>query len=192
MCSLLLETKQLIIRELGEADIATILPVYEGSADYLETQTPDEPSSEMVRSDLLQAAQNSSVYCGIYRRETQEPIGVISFVPHSFRGQRDYAWLASIMIQEQDRLEGYGTEAYQAVEQIIFSDEAVTRIGTLLIPQFDASLRFAEKQGFERAGGPFKNKRGYGLYSFVKKRPGLPETPGQKLWRDAPGAIGMA
>jgi hypothetical protein len=30
------------------------------------------------------------------------------------------------------------------------------------------------------------------LYSFVKKRPGLPETPGQKLWRDAQGSIGAA
>ena len=67
----------------------------------------------------------------------------------------------------------------------------MTRIGTLLIPQFDASLRFAEKMGFERAGGPFKNKRGYGLYSFVKKRPG-PETPGEKIWRDAQGSIGAS
>jgi RimJ/RimL family protein N-acetyltransferase len=192
MASFQLETERLIIRELGEADVETILPVYVGSADYLDTQTPDEPSNEMARSDLAQAAENDCLYCGIFRLETQEPIGVISFVPHSFRGQRDYAWLASIMIQENDRLEGYGTEAYRAVEQVIFSDEAVTRIGTLLIPQFDASLRFAEKQGFERAGGPFKNKRGYGLYSFVKKRPGLPETPGQKIWRDAQGAIGTA
>jgi RimJ/RimL family protein N-acetyltransferase len=165
--------------------------VYLNSADYLETQTPDEPSSAMVRSDVAQAAENNSVYCGIFRRDTQEPIGVISFVAHSFRGQRDYAWLAAIMIQENDRLEGYGAEAYQAVEQVIFSDEAVTRIGTLLIPQFDASLRFAEKQGFERVGGPFKNKRGYGLYAFVKKRPGL-ETSGETIWREAQGAIGMA
>jgi RimJ/RimL family protein N-acetyltransferase len=165
-----LETERLILQQLTDADVETILPVYAGSADYLDTQTPDEPSSEMVRSDLAQAAENDCLYCGIFRRETNEPIGVISFVPHSFRGQRDYAWLALIMIQEKDRLEGYGTEAYQAVEKIIFSDEAVMRIGTLLIPQFDASLRFAEKQGFERAGGPFKNKRGYGLYSFVKKR----------------------
>jgi RimJ/RimL family protein N-acetyltransferase len=187
-----IETERLIIRPLTDANIETILSVYVNSADYLETQTPDEPSREMVRSDLIQAAEYHSVYCGIFRRETQEPIGVISFVPHSFRGQRDYAWLASIMIQEPDRLEGYGTEAYQAVEQIIFSDETVTRIGTLLIPQFDASLRFAEKQGFERVGGPFKNKRGYGLYSFAKKRPGLPETPGQKIWRDAQGSIGAA
>ena len=184
-----IETDRLIIRELGEADLETMLAVYVGSADYLDTQTPEEPSSEMVRSDLAQAAANNSVYCGIFRRETNEAIGVISFVPHSFRGQRDYAWLTSIMIQEKDRLEGYGTEAYQAVEQIIFSDEAVTRIGTLLIPQFDASLRFAEKAGFERVGGPFKNKRGYGLYSFVKKQPGL-ETPGEKIWREARGAIG--
>jgi RimJ/RimL family protein N-acetyltransferase len=190
MTSFQLETDRLIIRQLTDVDIETILPVYVGSADYLDTQTPDEPSSEMVRSDLAQAVENNGLYCGIFRRETQEPIGVISFVPHSFRGQRDYAWLASIMIQENDRLEGYGTEAYQAIEKIIFSDEAVMRIGTLLIPQFDASLRFAEKQGFERAGGPFKNKRGYGLYSFVKKRPGSPETPGQKIWRDAQGSIG--
>jgi len=186
-----IETVRLIIKEVSEADIETILPVYLNSADYLDTQTPDEPSREMVRSDLAQAAEYSGICCGIFRRETNEPIGVISFVPHSFHGQRDYAWLASIMIQEKDRLEGYGAEAYQAVEQIIFSDEVVTRIGTLLIPQFDASLRFAEKQGFERAGGPFKNKRGYGLYSFVKKRL-RSETAGEKIWREAQGAIGMA
>jgi RimJ/RimL family protein N-acetyltransferase len=183
-----IETERLIIKSLSEADSATVLPVYLNSADYLETQTPDEPSSAMVQSDLALAAENGSVYCGLFRRETNEPIGVISFVPHSFRGQRDYAWLALIMIQGNDRLEGYGTEAYQAVEKVIFDDKAVTRIGTLLLPQFEASLRFAEKLGFERVGGPFKNKRGYGLYSFMKKRPGL-ETPGEKIWRDAQQAL---
>jgi RimJ/RimL family protein N-acetyltransferase len=178
-----IETERLIIKPLSDADVETILPVYEGSADYLDTQTPDEPSKEMVREDMQLAAQHASVYCGIFRRDTERPIGVISFVPHSFRGQRDYAWLSLLMIQENDRLEGYGTEAYRAVEDHIFSDPEVKRIGTLLIPQFDASLRFAEKMGFEQAGGPFKNKRGYGLYSFAKKRPGQ-ETPGKKIWRD--------
>jgi hypothetical protein len=74
------------------------------------------------------------------------------------------------------------------VENQIFGDPEVKRIGTLLIPQFDASLHFAEKMGFERAGGPFKNKRGYGLYAFVKKRPGA-ETPGEAIWRDAQQAL---
>ena len=165
-----LETERLIIGALDETDAETLLPVYLNSADYLDTQTPDEPSIEMVRSDLAQAAAHNSVTCGIFRRDTAQPIGVISFVPHSFRGQRDYAWLSLLMIQENDRLEGYGTEAYRAAEDHIFSDPEVTRIGTLLIPQFEASLRFAEKMGFERAGGPFRNRRGYGLYSFVKKR----------------------
>jgi len=179
-----METARLILKALSDADAATILSVYLNSADYLDTQTPDEPSIEMVRDDLQFAAQQGSVTCGVFRRDTGQPIGVISFVPHSFRGQRDYAWLSLLMIQENDRLEGYGTEAYRAVEDYVFGDPEVKRIGTLLIPQFDASLRFAEKMGFERAGGPFKNKRGYGLYSFVKKRPGL-ETPGEKIWRDA-------
>jgi len=179
-----IETERLIIKEVSEAETETLLPVYLNSADYLDTQTPDEPSLEMVRSDLALAAANHSVTCGIFRRDNGQPIGMISFVPQSFRGQRDYAWLSSLMIQESDRLEGYGTEAYRAVEDVIFSDPEVKRIGTLLIPQFDAALRFAEKMGFERAGGPFKNKRGYGLYSFIKKRPGH-ETPGEKIWHDA-------
>jgi RimJ/RimL family protein N-acetyltransferase len=183
-----IETQRLNIKQIGEAEAEVILPVYEGSADYLDTQTPDEPSIEMVRSDLAQAAANHSVTCGIFRRDTGQPIGLISFIAHSYRGQRDYAWLSALLIQENDRLEGYGTEAYRAIEDLIFSDPDVTRIGTLLIPQFDASLRFAEKQGFERAGGPFKNKRGYGLYAFVKKRPGL-ETPGEKIWYDAQQAL---
>ncbi len=179
-----IETERLIIRELSESDAETILPVYLNSADYLDTQTPGEPSIEMVREDLQLATQHHSLYCGIFQHDTRNPIGVISFVPHSFRGQRDYAWLSLLMIQENDRLEGYGTEAYRAIEDHIFSDPEVKRIGTLLIPQFDASLRFAEKQGFEQAGGPFKSKRGYGLYSFVKKRLGQ-ETPGEKIWCDA-------
>ena len=179
-----IKTQRLILKEISEAEAEVLLPVYEGSADYLDTQTPDEPSIEMVRSDLAQAAANHSVTCGIFRRDIGQPIGLISFIAHSYRGQRDYAWLSALMIQENDRLEGYGTEAYQTIEAIIFSDPGVTRIGTLLIPQFDASLRFAEKQSFERAGGPFKNKRGYGLYAFVKKRPGL-ETLGEKTWHDA-------
>ena len=180
-----IDTKRLTIKELSEAEAETILPVYLNSADYLDTQTPDEPSIEMVRSDLVLAAENHGVTCGIFRRDTGQPIGVISFVPHSFRGQRDYAWLSLLMIQEDDRLEGYGAEAYRAVEDHIYGDPEVKRIGTLLIPQFDASLRFAEKMGFEQVGGPFKNKRGYGLYSYVKKRAGLPETAGEKIWREA-------
>jgi RimJ/RimL family protein N-acetyltransferase len=184
-----IETERLIIREVSEVDADLLLPVYLNSADYLETQTPDEPSIDMVRSDLAQAAAHGSVYCGIFRRDTAQPIGVISFVPHSFRGQRDYAWLALLMIQASDRRAGFGAEAYRAVEDRVFGDPAVTRISTLLVPQFEASLRFAEKMGFERAGGPFKNRRGYGLYAFAKKRPGH-ETPGEKIWRDAQQALG--
>jgi RimJ/RimL family protein N-acetyltransferase len=179
-----IKTLRLSINSIDETDAKTILPVYLNSADYLDTQTPDEPSIEMVRADMALAAQHGSVTCGIFRRDTGQPIGVISFVPHSFRGQRDYAWLSLLMIQENDRLAGYGAEAYRAVEDHLFRDPEVKRIGTLLIPQFAASLRFAEKMGFERAGGPFKNKRGYGLHSFVKKRPGQ-DTPGEKIWRDA-------
>jgi len=57
------------------------------------------------------------------------------------------------------------------------------------LPLFDASLRFADNHNFERAGGPFNKNRGFGLYYFLKKRPGS-ETPGEKIWREAQGSIG--
>ena len=68
--------------------------------------------------------------------------------------------------------------------EIIFGDEVVPRIGTLLIPNRRvAAVR--REVGLRARGRPFKNKRGYGLYSFVKQRPGLPETVGEKTWREA-------
>ncbi len=106
-------------------------------------------------------------------------------MPKNFRGESDYAWLSVLLIRGSDRRKGFGGEAYRAVEDFIFSDPAVSRIGTMIVPQYEPALRFVEKMGFELAGGPFKNKRGYGLYSFVKKRPGLPETAGEKIWREA-------
>ena len=179
-----LETERLIIRALREEDAAALLNVYEQCADYLDLQTPEPPSLAMIRSDWTATAKSGGVFCGVFKRETGDAIGVISFVPHSFRGQRDYAFISAFMIQQPDRRCGFATEAYRAVEEFIFGDPEVKHIGTLLLPQHEPSYTFAEKLGFERAGGPFKNKRGYGLWAFVKKRPGLAETPGEIIWRE--------
>ena len=177
------ETQRLLIRILIEADAAAVLKVYEQSQDFFELQTTEPPSIERVCADIQSAQQRGSLFAGLFDQGTGELIGVADFVPKNFRGQADYAWLTALVIRDSDRRKGYGREAYRAIEQFIFDEPAVKRNGHALIPQYAAGLAFAEKMGFERAGGPFKNKRGFGLYSFVKKRPGLPETPGEKIWR---------
>jgi RimJ/RimL family protein N-acetyltransferase len=183
-----LETERLIIKPL--ADEAAILTLYAQCADYLELQTPEPPSGAMVRSDLATTAKNGGVFAGIGRRDSDELIGVINFVPRDFRGQRDYAFVLNLMIGSAYRRQGYGTEAYRAIEEFIWRDPEVKRIGALLLPQHEPSYAFAEKLGFERAGGPFKNKRGYGLWAFSKKRPGLAETPGEAIWRETQKVLG--
>jgi RimJ/RimL family protein N-acetyltransferase len=185
-----LETGRLSVAGVGDAEAEGVLRVYEACTDYLALQTPEPPSMEMVRSDLRAAAQHQGVFAGIFLRESNELIGVIGFVPHSFRGQRDYAFVLNLMIGAAHRRHGFGTEAYQAVEALIWRDAEVTRIGTLLLPQHEPSYAFAAKLGFERAGGPFKNKRGYGLWAFAKKRPGLIETPGEAIWRETKKLLG--
>ena len=171
-------------------DEAAILAVYEQCADYLELQTPESPSGAMVQSDVATTDKLGGIFAGIYRREANALIGMISFVPRNFRGQRDYAFVLNLMIGAAQRRQGYGTEAYHAVEELIWQDAEVKRIGALLLPQHEPSYVFAEKQGFERAGGPFKNKRGYGLWAFSKKRPGLAETPGEVIWRETQKVLG--
>lgn len=185
-----LETERLVIRALNEADADALLSVYDQCADYLELQTPEPPSLAMIRSDWAATAKNGGIFAGIFKRDSGEAIGMISFVPQRFRGQRDYAFISALMIQPPDRRHGFGTEAYRAVEDLIFSDPDVKRIGTLLLPQHEPSYAFAEKMGFERAGGPFKNKRGYGLWAFVKKRAGQAETPGEIIWRETKQVLG--
>ena len=176
------ETQRLLIRILIEADAAAVLKVYEQSQDFFELQSTEPPSIERVHADIQSAQPRSSLFVGLFDQGTGELIGVADLVPKNFRGQADYAWLTALIIRESDRRKGYGREAYRAIEQFIFDDPAVKRIGHALIPQVAAGSAFTEKMGFARAGGPFKNKRGYGLYSFIKKRPGLPETPGEKIW----------
>jgi RimJ/RimL family protein N-acetyltransferase len=183
-----LETERLMIKTL--TDEAAMLAVYEQCADYLELQTPERPSGAMVQSDVATTAKMSGVVAGIYRREANELIGVVSFVPQNFRGQRDYAFVLNLMIGATHRRQGYGTEAYHAVEDLIWQDAEAKRIGTLLLPQHEPSYAFAEKQGFERAGGPFKNWRGFGLWAFSKKRPGLAETQGEVIWRQTQQVLG--
>ena len=183
-----LVTERLVIKTL--TDEAALLMVYEQCADYLALQTPEPPSGAMVQSDVATTAKNGGVFAGIFRRESNDLIGVISFVPQNFRGQRDYAFVLNLMIAAAYRRHGYGTEAYRAVEEFIWRNENVKRIGTLLLPQHEPSYAFAGKQGFERAGGPFKNRRGYGLWAFSKKRPGLAETPGEVIWRETQQALG--
>ena len=179
-----LETKRLIIQSLTESDAEAVLSVYRQAIDFLELQTSEPPSLAMAQSDIEASQQRGSEFVGLFKRDSRELIGLADFVPKNFRGQQDYAWLNVLLIRQSDRRQGYGRVAYRAIEAFIFGDPSVTRIGTALLPQYEASLKFAERMGFERAGGPFKNKRGYGLYSFVKKRPGLPETPGEKIWEE--------
>lgn len=185
-----LETERLRVEVVGEAEAEGVLRVYEQCADFLALQTPEPPSVTMIRSDLQTVAQQRGVFAGIFRRESNELIGVISFVPHSFRGQRDYAFVLNLMIGAAHRRQGFGTEAYGAVEELIWRDPEVKRLGALLLPQHEPSYAFAEKLGFERAGGPFKNKRGFGLWAFSKKRPGLAQTPGEAIWRETKKFLG--
>ena len=53
----IIETEHLILKPISETEAETILPVYLNSADYLDTQTPDEPSTYRPRPTLTPEAR---------------------------------------------------------------------------------------------------------------------------------------
>src|SRR3972149_1894368 len=133
-----LETQRLLIRILIDADAAAVLKVYEQSQDFVGWEPPGPPSIERVRADIQSAQERGSLFVGLFDQGSGELIGVADFVAKDFRGQADYAWLTALVIRDTDRRKGYGREAYRAIEQFIFDDPAVKRIGHALIPQYAA------------------------------------------------------
>ncbi|HET7375896.1 MAG TPA: hypothetical protein VFK30_04250, partial [Anaerolineae bacterium] len=63
---MVLETKQLIIRSLGESDIPAVLLVYQAGRDFFDLQTAEELSGELIQAELTRAKKSGSEFAGIF------------------------------------------------------------------------------------------------------------------------------
>jgi ribosomal protein S18 acetylase RimI-like enzyme len=143
----------LIIRPVGEEQVEELFRVYKDCEDFLALGPVANASREMVMADLRTSQSEGGRFCGIYLGDGTIA-GVLDFVPGNFRGQRDTAFIALLMIGRSHRNRGLGSRALAMLEMEIRKDPAVSRVRIGVMVDNPAAIRFWQARGYKIYAGP--------------------------------------
>jgi ribosomal protein S18 acetylase RimI-like enzyme len=159
-----------IIRTTGEECGGDLLAVYADCEDFLALGPVAKASPEMVRADLRSSQSEGGEFCGIYL--PSGPIaGVLDFVPKNFRGQRDTAFIALLMLRPSFRHQGIGPRVLELIETEIRKDPVVSRIRIGVQVNNPLAIRFWQNHGFQIYSGPESIADQTTVYRLEKKFP---------------------
>jgi RimJ/RimL family protein N-acetyltransferase len=147
------EAVDIDLRPVGEGDLAGLLAVYRECEDFLALGPTAKASPEMVRGDLEASAREGGVFCGVYLRGSGL-IGVADFVPGNFRGDRETAYIALLMLKASFRNRGIGAQAVERIESEICRDPGIRRIRAGVMVNNPKAIRFWRRRGFAIVSGP--------------------------------------
>jgi RimJ/RimL family protein N-acetyltransferase len=146
---------RLFITLLTVKDYPEAVEVYRNSLHYLvelSSEAPESAGLEMLTREASDARVYSGIVVCIRLRGNQQMVGVASYVPSGYNGQPSHAWIALLMIAEKFHYQGYGTEAYQLIEETISSNTKVLSIGLGVLANNPVALRFWQKMGYRTTG----------------------------------------
>ena len=168
-----IESQRLEMRTLGAHDYPAVVEVYRQAPRFLvelNGRPAESIGLEMVEEDAAQAANHGAMFVGFFLRESGEMIGVADFVPSRYRGRPSFAWIALLMIAEPHQRKGYGTEAYQLIEETIFADPDVQTIGLGVLVNNGPAIGFWQRMGYQRAGSTVRDRDGREILMLQKQR----------------------
>ena len=146
-----LHSKRLEIRPLLVAEYPAAVEVYRSNPDFMvriSGHPLDSINLKLVEEETKEAAAHGALYCGIFLRGGKQLIGVATF-ERSRSIDRTAAWIALLLIVGPQQSQGYGTEAYQAVEQFIFIDLSVHSIELGVLPANKSGKEFWKSLGYQ-------------------------------------------
>jgi RimJ/RimL family protein N-acetyltransferase len=141
------------LRVVGEEALAEVLAVYRECGDFLALGPVASASPEMIRADLEASQREGGSFCGVYL-QGQGMIGVADFVARNFRGQRDTAHIALLMLAASHRNRGIGTRVVELIESEIRKDPGIRRIQAGVMVNNPAAIRFWNSRGYGIVSGP--------------------------------------
>jgi RimJ/RimL family protein N-acetyltransferase len=122
----------------------------------------------MLTREAGDARANGGIFVGIRLRGNQQMVGVASYVPSGYKGQPSHAWIALLMIAEKFHYQGYGTEAYQLIEETISTDTKVLAIGLGVLANNPIALCFWQKMGYRTTGIRKQDAQGHEIILMEK------------------------
>lgn len=80
------------------------------------------------------------------------------------------AWIALLLIRRIFQRRGYGAEAATLLEEYLFAQPRVARIGLAVLTVNAATLAFCERRGYQREGTPYPDAQGHQVYRLTLPR----------------------
>lgn len=125
-----------------------LLPAYNGDAQFnVWSGFSPALTLDLVRADMQTTLALPGGIVWSITDATGEVVGVAAtaLVPPP-----DSAWIALLLIRREQQRRGYGSEAASLLEQHLFAQPQVTRIGLAVLTQNAPGLTFWEGRGYVR------------------------------------------
>ena len=151
------------LRFLIESDAPSMVALNQRNRDFFEPYLIERPEEfytveyqqASIRSGFALMDQDQKYSFGVFLRESQELIGVLSLT-EIVRGPYQSCWLGYYLDQAQNG-HGYTTEAVGLVVKYAFQVLGLHRIEAGVMPHNTGSIRVLEKAGFHTEGLNKKN-----------------------------------
>ncbi len=116
-----LESERLFLREATESDLRTLLPVYLTNRQFLLWSNLSEYDLAASQRDLKEVWQTPGrCLLGIYRKNSDEAVGVADFLEHN--PADGFPWLGLLIIHGAQQGQGLGRETYQRLAEHFQTD----------------------------------------------------------------------
>ncbi len=148
----MIETRRLVLRELGPDDLEGLLPVYLSNGDFLAThegsggEAGGYDLSMLERDWYLGTMQEGHHQLGIYLREGGEPVGWIDYLEQS--PTDGMPWLGGVMVDARHQRRGIGDEAVRGLLAHVAREHGWTRIRAAVDEDDTRAQGFARHLGF--------------------------------------------
>jgi ribosomal protein S18 acetylase RimI-like enzyme len=148
-----IEDYPLEIHPITPDDLEAVLDVYQQCEDFLALGPVPNASMEMILKDIEISQAEGGVFCGIFAADGKM-IGVIDYVPNSYKGDAHTAFLELLMIAEPFRNQGIGKAVLDAFENEIRKDPKVRMILSGVQVNNPQAVQFWQRNGYQIVSKP--------------------------------------
>ena len=150
---MIIRDNSLEIRSITQDDLDAVLDVYQQCEDFLALGPVPTASMEMVLKDIEISQRGGGVFCGIYTTDGKM-IGVVDYVPSSYEGDPQTAFLSLLMIASSFRKQGIGKAVVEAIENEIRRDTQVMAILSGVQVNNPQAVQFWQRNGYRIVSEP--------------------------------------
>ena len=138
---------------IKESLLPQVLQVYRQCEDFLSLGPAPTATMEMVKTDIEESKRENGIYSGI-EDGTGKLIGIVDYVPCTYKGNPRHAFISLIMIAAAERDKGYGKKSIAEIEARIREDGQITAIFSAVQTNNERAIKFWKEMGYKIVSGP--------------------------------------